>query len=119
MNRAYMNPQQLKTAGAPGAYAGVLHHVGRKSGRQYDTPLGFMRVDGQLAVLLPYGPETDWMRNLMAAGSATITFEGETIPVEDPRVEPAESIREALNTSDRRFVSLLGIEHCLMLRKAG
>lgn len=119
MNRAYMNPKQLQTAGAPGAYAGILHHVGRTSGKQYDTPLGFMRVGTELAVLLPYGPETDWMRNLMESGSATITFEGETIAVDDPRVVPAEAIRYALSSSDRRFVSLFGIEDCLLLSRAG
>jgi hypothetical protein len=39
MNRVVLNPEQLKTAGSPGAYAGVLHHTGRVSGTAYETPL--------------------------------------------------------------------------------
>ena len=35
MNRRFMNPRQLRTAGSPGAYAGVIHHVGRVSGKAF------------------------------------------------------------------------------------
>ena len=38
-NRAFGNPHQMKTAGTPGAYASVIRHVGRKTGRSYETPV--------------------------------------------------------------------------------
>ena len=40
MNRKVMNPRAMKTAGTPGAYAGVIRHVGRRSGTEYETPIG-------------------------------------------------------------------------------
>ena len=32
-NRRVVNPRQMRTAGEPGAYAGIVRHVGRRSGR--------------------------------------------------------------------------------------
>lgn len=119
MNRAYMNPKQLQSAGTPGAYAGVLHHVGRKSGIRYETPLGFVSTDNGFAVLLPYGPNTDWMRNLIAAGSATVTHEGDDIEVHNPRVVPTTAMLESLPAGDRRFARLFGIKDCLVLDRTG
>ena len=36
----------MKTARTPGAYAGALTHVGRRSGRVYETPAGPFATDG-------------------------------------------------------------------------
>ena len=38
--RAILNPRQLQSAGSPGAYASVIRHRGRTSGRAYETPVG-------------------------------------------------------------------------------
>jgi len=35
----------MKTAGTPGAYAGAITHVGRRSGRVYETPVGPFATD--------------------------------------------------------------------------
>jgi hypothetical protein len=39
-NRAVANPRQMRSAGTPGAYASVIRHTGRTSGRPYATPVG-------------------------------------------------------------------------------
>lgn len=117
LNRGYINPRQLKTAGTPGAYAAVLHHIGRKSGTRYRTPIGVAPFEEGFVVTLPYGPDTDWLRNLMAAGSATLTYEGETIAVDQPRVVPVETIRHAFSASERRSLQLFGIGECLVLHR--
>ena len=44
---------------------------GRKSGRLRPTPLAILRVDGRRFLWAPWG-EVDWVRNLRAAGRATI-----------------------------------------------
>src|SRR5690606_31926784 len=38
-NQHLLNPRQMRTAGTPGAYAGIVRHVGRRSGRAYETPV--------------------------------------------------------------------------------
>lgn len=118
MNRAVMNPRQMKTAGTPGAFAAVIRHVGRKSGKQYETPIGVTASEDGFLVALPYGPNTDWMKNLMAAGSATIVYEGETIAVDQPRVLPIDTMMHAFKPSDRRSFGAFGVSDCLVLHRA-
>ena len=40
-----MNPAQMRTAGTPGAYAGIIRARGRVSGRMIETPVGII-ADG-------------------------------------------------------------------------
>ena len=51
----------------------MVVHTGRKTGTAYRTPIAvFIRRD--LAIVgLPYGTDTDWVRNLLAAGSGRLT----------------------------------------------
>ncbi len=44
----------------------VIRHRGRKSGRQYLTPVNFATVDGDIYCTAGFGPGTDWYRNLLA-----------------------------------------------------
>ena len=86
-NRHVTNPVQRLWAGwAPGM--GILEHVGRKSGKQYRTPLNVFPTDDGVAVLLTYGPDRDWLKNITAAGRARMKRMGTTIELTDPRVVP-------------------------------
>ena len=38
--RRWLNPYQLRRAGRPGAYASIIRHRGRRTGRPYETPVG-------------------------------------------------------------------------------
>jgi len=72
----------------------VLHHRGRKSGTAYATPVAMVpTVDPALVMIgLPWGRNTNWARNVVAAGSAELTWSGATHPVSSPHiVEPAEA----------------------------
>jgi hypothetical protein len=45
----------------------ILRHTGRNSGEQYSIPIvAFPAVDG-FVIPLPFGEETQWLRNLFAA----------------------------------------------------
>ena len=44
----------------------VLEHVGRRSGRQYRTPLNFARDGHDIYVLAAFGEKTHWYRNILA-----------------------------------------------------
>ena len=85
-NRRFVNPAQMKTAGTPGAYAGVIRHVGRRTGRLYETPVGPFPTDDGFVIALPYGTSSDWVKNVLAAGSATLVTEGQTYEVDRPAV---------------------------------
>lgn len=84
-NRHVTNPVQRLWAGwLPGM--GILEHVGRKSGKQYRTPLNVFPTDDGVAVLLTYGPDRDWLKNITAADHARMKRMGRMIVLSDPRV---------------------------------
>jgi deazaflavin-dependent oxidoreductase (nitroreductase family) len=63
----------------------IVHHVGRRSGHHYETPVNvFRRPDGYLFALT-YG-ETDWVRNVMAADGCEILTRRRTVDLGSPRL---------------------------------
>lgn len=51
---------------------GVVVHRGRKSGRTFRTPLWAFRRHNGFVIALTYGAETDWVRNVLAAGGCEL-----------------------------------------------
>ena len=66
--------------------AGVVVHRGRKSGREYRTPISAFRRPGGYAVALTYGPGAEWVQNVLTAGGAVLETGGRRVPVANPRV---------------------------------
>lgn len=117
LNRDVTNPRMMRSAGSPGAYAGVIHHTGRTTGRAYETPVGpFPNRDG-FVIALPYGPSTDWVRNVLSSGSATLVHQGETFQIDQPEVVPTATVIGDLPASDRRTLRLFDVGQCLQVRR--
>ena len=72
-------------AGRRNSYAAAIRHTGRKSGKQYATPVGVDRVQDGFIIPLAYGTQVDWLQNVLAAGRATVSAEGETHDVTSPK----------------------------------
>jgi len=71
VNRVVTNPiTRLFAAWAPGL--GIVRHRGRKSGRLYRTPVNVFKVPGGFLIALTYGPNSDWVRNVLAAGGCEL-----------------------------------------------
>src|SRR6266403_3100953 len=51
---------------------GILTHVGRKSGRVYRTPVNVFRVPDGFLIALTYGRDSEWVRNVVAAGNCQL-----------------------------------------------
>ena len=51
---------------------GILTHVGRKSGRVYRTPVNVFRAPEGFLIALTYGRESEWVRNVIAAGGCQL-----------------------------------------------
>jgi deazaflavin-dependent oxidoreductase (nitroreductase family) len=115
-NRAVANPMQLRgDAGQPGAYAGVVHHVGRRSGTSYRTPVSIVAGDGELVAVLPYGPDTDWLRNLVAAGGGAIEHEGRRWTVGAPEVVDIAEVDARFPAKDQRTHRRFGVREAVRL----
>ena len=58
---------------------GVVIHRGRRSGRRYQTPVNVFPADDGYILALTYGPDTDWVRNVLAAGGCELRTRGRTV----------------------------------------
>lgn len=115
-NRAFTNPRAMKKAGTPGAYASIVRHVGRTTGRSYETPVEAFAIDDGFIISLPYGPDTDWLKNVLASGSATIVDEGSTYRVDHPELVPSTVAAPHLPAKEQRSLRLFAVDQCLRVR---
>ena len=76
-----------------------------------------MPTEDGFAIATVYGPGTDWVRNVLAAGSATIVHRGETYAVDLPEIVSAESARPYFPTMLRRIHREMGVDCYLRVRR--
>jgi len=112
------NPRVLATAGQVGANASVLEHVGRRSGVSYRTPVTAMVTGDGFVIALPYGPDTDWLKNVTAAGRAWLSHEGRTYVVDRPVVVPLADAVDDFPGGAARALRWFGVRECIRLRHA-
>jgi deazaflavin-dependent oxidoreductase (nitroreductase family) len=112
-----MRPLAIRSAGGPGASASVISHVGRSSGRAYSTPVAAVPVDDGFLVALPYGRRADWLKNVLAGGSATIGHDGGTYEVDRPEIIAISSVEDRFSPADQRAHRLFGVDECVRLRR--
>jgi len=55
---------------------GIVTHVGRKSGRIYRTPVNVFRAPKGFLIALTYGRESEWVKNVLAAGECQLETQG-------------------------------------------
>jgi len=96
----------------------VVHHVGRKSGRAYRTPVLAFPVERGILTPLPYGTDTDWLLNLMAAGGGELEVFGSRREVENPRVIDAEAARALVPEILGPLLGLLDLPGFALLDRA-
>lgn len=89
-NRRVTNPIQRLWAPRLPLFA-LIEHTGRKSGKQYTTPVTAFVKDNKVAVMLNYGQESDWVRNIRAAGTAGVVHRGKHYALTSPRIIPSDS----------------------------
>lgn len=78
----------------------MINHVGRKSGRRYQTVVEVARYDpesGSYVVASGYGPEADWYRNLRQTPDVTIQVGRHRIPVHAELLSPEKSGEEMVD----------------------
>jgi deazaflavin-dependent oxidoreductase (nitroreductase family) len=113
-----MNPRVKRAVERRESPFGVLHHIGRRSGAAYHTPVAVGRTPGGVFVPLMYGPGTDWCRNIVAAGRCTLTFDGQELALTAPEVVPASVAEAQLPAETLRRWRGQGIAHYLSLAYA-
>jgi deazaflavin-dependent oxidoreductase (nitroreductase family) len=67
-----INPLAIRAARSGHGPFCVVRHVGRKTGKTYETPLIVARVTDGFIAELTYGPNVSWYRNAVAAGGCVL-----------------------------------------------
>jgi deazaflavin-dependent oxidoreductase (nitroreductase family) len=119
-NRHVTNPVQRMWAGRLPPYA-LVEHVGRRSGKPYRTPVSAFPtgVDGRagVAIVLTYGPDRDWLKNLTAAGGGRMRRAGTTFGITEPRVVSRTEAASQVTGRWRRVVARLPFEQAVLLTR--
>jgi len=96
---------------------GVVVHAGRRSGRRYQTPVNvFPAGDGYL-LALTYGPDSDWVKNVLAAGGCELVTSRRTVRLVSPRLVHDEH-RHGIRPAERQVLRLIGVADFLSLKTA-
>lgn len=114
-NKHVLNPAMLHLAGRKHWYASAIRHTGRATGKSYVTPVVANPVADGFIIPLPYGTGVDWLRNVLAAGRATITSGGRTYDVITPEIIDAASAAPKLSPRHRRAFHRFGIDDFLQV----
>jgi deazaflavin-dependent oxidoreductase (nitroreductase family) len=116
-NRHVTNPILRRWAGTAPMH-GNLEHVGRKSGKPYRTPLLVFPTDDGVAIMLTYGPDRDWLKNITAAGGGRMQRHGQTFEVADPHVVTKAEAAEQVTGPTRKVFTRLPFDNgAVLLRK--
>ena len=117
-NRHVTNPIVRRVAGwAPGFC--ILTHVGRRSGQTYDTPLNVFDAPDGFVFALTYGPDTDWVKNVMAADGCTIRHKRRDVALTHPRFITTEEGMAHMPAPVRVVLQLLDVTEFLRVAKSG
>src|SRR5438105_4293886 len=65
---------------------GILTHVGRKSGKVYKTPVNVFRASNGFIIALTYSSQSEWVKNVLAAGGCELQTRGNKYQLSSPKV---------------------------------
>ena len=118
-----LNPLIRKFAGRRHfAMAAQIRHTGRRSGRSYVTPASARRSGDVIVIPLTFGNQSDWSRNVRAAGGCSIRLEGRDYDATQPELlsvaDAQPLVRSVFSPMERAAFRMLGIRQVMRLRLA-
>jgi deazaflavin-dependent oxidoreductase (nitroreductase family) len=114
-NRFVTNPIARLVAGRLPGFA-IVTHVGRRSGRVHRTPVNLFRPHGLWVIALTYGSDSQWVRNVLAAGECEVETRGERIRLVDPQIR--RDLRRSLVPAPvRPILRIVDVSEFMILRR--
>ena len=112
-NRRFTNRLTRHIAGWAPGFA-LLQHVGRRSGRIYETPVNVFRVRERYVFALTYG-ESEWVKNVLTAGRCVIRTRRRQIELTEPERfrDPGRSV---VPVPARWILDLVDVDEFVALR---
>jgi deazaflavin-dependent oxidoreductase (nitroreductase family) len=92
----------------------IVHHYGRKSGKPYATLAAAFPTPAGVVLTPTYGPEADWVRNILASGSFTLDHRGNQHSLANARLVPRAEAWPYLPSQVRIAMRLLRVDWYIM-----
>lgn len=109
INKRVFNPREIRRGKSP-----VVIHVGRSSGTLYQTPLDSHPTKRGYVLVVRYGPGSDWVRNILEAGTATLRVDGREHRLESPRLVSQQEAVDWLDSGYDPGPDFFKAEHYLL-----
>jgi deazaflavin-dependent oxidoreductase (nitroreductase family) len=115
-----LNPLIVKLAGRRHfPMAAQIQHVGRRSGKVYRTPASAHVRGDVILIALTFGNQSDWARNVRAAGGCTVRINGRSYRATNPqfvsREQAAPLLKASFGPVQRAGLRMLGVRQFLRL----
>lgn len=115
-----LNPVIVRFAGRRHfPMAAQIQHVGRRSGKAYVTPATAHVHGDVILIALTFGNQSDWSRNVRAAGGCTIRINGRDYHATNPellnREDAGDLLKSTFSPVERVGFRLLGIRQFMRL----
>lgn len=111
-------PIAMRSAGAQDSDKAIVRHVGRRSGQTYQTPVVAAEHDDRFFIALPYGERTDWSKNVLASGTATIVSNGRDYVVDQPQIIPMTEATSHFRPKEQKLHRRFNVATCLQVHRA-
>ena len=111
-----LNPLTRRLARSLFGPFALVRHVGRRSGKPYETPIIARPVADGFVIELTYGPEVDWHKNIVAAGGCTVVWHGGEYAVNQIEPLDTETGRAAFSPFQQLILRLLRRTHFELLK---
>jgi deazaflavin-dependent oxidoreductase (nitroreductase family) len=93
---------------------GILTHVGRKSGKVYRTPINVFRASNGFIIALTYSSQSEWVKNVLAAGGCELKTRGKEYQLSSPNVVH-DPTRRRFPIPVRLVLRIVGADECMQL----
>jgi deazaflavin-dependent oxidoreductase (nitroreductase family) len=95
----------------------IIRHVGRRSGKPYETVIWVWQMREGFVIALTYGPEVDWYRNMLAAGGGNVYWHRRHYVVGKPELIGTEKALTAFPAFFRLIFRTFGKQEQFVLMK--
>jgi deazaflavin-dependent oxidoreductase (nitroreductase family) len=95
----------------------VVHHRGRRSGRPYAVPVAIRVTDDAFTIPLPWGDDTQWLRNVLAAGGCSLRWRGESHYAIRPTVVGLDQAADVFSPVQQAILRAAGVRTVLRLER--
>jgi deazaflavin-dependent oxidoreductase (nitroreductase family) len=103
----------MRSTGTEKSGTSVVRHIGRRTGRNYETPVVAVEHEGSFLIALPYGGRTDWTKNVVASGKATVLTRGRAYEVDQPEVIAMAGATRYFRPKEQKLHRRFSVDTCL------